>query len=94
MRTVLYAIGLFMVMILEKAFKGRHEHGEFGNVLMALFRHADMPHVWANTICISGALLGYNILAVIRKQLGPGGLIKMFLTPVSGERPLSDQKVE
>jgi hypothetical protein len=33
----------------------------------------------ANTICLSGALLGYNLLTVIRQHLGEGGLLRLFL---------------
>ena len=79
---LLFVVGVFVVMILEKAFEGRHEHGGFGNALAAIFEHADMPHIWANTICISGALLWYNILAVIRRHLGKGELVRFFKLPL------------
>lgn len=82
LRTVLYVVGVFVVMILEKAFEGRHEQGGFGSALAGIFEHADMPHIWANTICISGALLGYNILAVIRRHLGAGGLLRLLRVPL------------
>lgn len=83
LRTALYAMGVFVVLLLEKAFEGRHEHGGFGPSLMAVFQHVDMPHVWANTICLSGALLGYNLLSVVRRHLGDGGLIRLFLSPLA-----------
>jgi hypothetical protein len=82
LRTILYVAGVFVVMILEKSFEGRHEHGGFGNALAEIFQHIDMPHIWANTICIAGALLGYNILAVIRQHLGTGGLFEFFRLPL------------
>jgi len=85
LRTLLYVAGVFVVLILEKAFEGRHEQGGFGNALTAMFEHADMPHIWANTICISGALMGYNIIAVIRRHLGTGGLIMFFQLPLPDE---------
>jgi len=81
-RTILYAIGVVAVLLLEKAFEGRHEYGGFGLSLMAVFRHVDVNHVWANAICLSGALLGYNLLSVIRRRLGNGGLRRLFLTPI------------
>jgi len=90
LRTILYIAGVFVVMILEKAFESRHEYGGFGNALAMVFEHADMPHIWVNTICMSGALLGYNILAVIRSHFGAGGLVKLFLVPVLGETHTSD----
>jgi len=84
-RTVLYALGVIVVLLLEKAFDGRHEYGGFGPSLMAVFQHVDIYHVWANAICLSGALLGYNMLSVIRRNLGGGGLMRMFLSPLPEE---------
>jgi hypothetical protein len=86
-RTVLYTLGVFVVLLLEKSFEGRHEAGGFGAALVGLFRDANMSHVWANTICMSGALLGYNALAVVRQNLGEGGLIRMFLSPLPEPPP-------
>jgi len=85
LRTIMYVAGVFVVMILEKAFEGRHEYGGFDNSLARIFEHADMPHILVNTICMSGALLGYNMLAVMRRHLGTGGLVKLFLMPVPDE---------
>ena len=90
LRTSLYVAGVFVVMIAEKAFEGRHEHGGFVNALAGVLKHADMPHLWANTICMTGALFGYNHLAVIRSHFGAGGLVKLFLVPVAGETHTSD----
>ena len=84
-RTVLYAAGVVVVLLLEKGFEGRHEYGGFLESLRSLFQHADIDHVWANAICISGALLGYNALSVIRRHLGDGGLIAIFREPFPGE---------
>jgi len=86
LRTVLYAFGVFVVLVLERAFEGRHEYGGFGSSMMALFRHAQDHHVWANTICLTSALLGYNVLSVIRRHLGEGGLIRLFLSPLPEEK--------
>ncbi len=82
LRTVLYAFGVFVVLVLERAFEGRHEFGGFGSSLMAVFRDAEDHHVWANTICLTSALLGYNVLSVVRRHLGEGGLIRLFLSPL------------
>ncbi len=60
LRTALYAFGVFVVLLLEKAFEGRHEHGGFGASLIAVFQHADAKHVWLNTVCLSAALLSYT----------------------------------
>jgi hypothetical protein len=47
-------------------------------------KQAAVHHGWINTICLSGALLGYNIVAVIRHHLGKGGLLRLFLSPLPG----------
>jgi len=85
LRTSLYAFGVLVVLLLEKAFEGRHDHGGFGPSLIAVFQHAEVHHVWVNTICLSGALLGYNVLTVVRRHLGEGGLIRLFLSPLPEE---------
>lgn len=81
LRTVLYAFGTFVVMLLEKAFESRHEQGGFGSALMNVFHHCDMPHIWANTICVTGALLFFNLLSALNRHLGIGGLSRVFLSP-------------
>ncbi|MFM2198120.1 MAG: hypothetical protein RLZZ505_1552 [Verrucomicrobiota bacterium] len=80
-RTLLYAFGTLIVILLEKAFESRHEQGGFGLALMGVFQHRDMPHVWANTICITAALLFYNLLSALNHHLGAGGLARVFLLP-------------
>tara|TARA_B100000700_G_scaffold241549_1_gene268856 strand:+ start:14474 stop:15187 length:714 start_codon:yes stop_codon:yes gene_type:complete len=85
LRTTLYALGVLAVLLLEKGFEGRHEYGGFIPSLSALFQNLDMPNVWANVICLSGALLVYNILSVIRMRLGVCVLVRMFLTPLPEE---------
>lgn len=81
LRTVLYALGVFLVIILEKSFEGRSEHGGFVLSLLAVFQGADGYHIMVNTIVVSGALLGYNLLFVVRRQLGKGGLARLLLSP-------------
>jgi len=73
---------VLVVLLLEKAFEGRHEYGGFGASLMAVFQHAEVHHVWVNTVCLSGALLGYNMLSVVRRHLGEGGLLRLLLSPL------------
>lgn len=81
LRTVLYAFGTFIVMLLEKAFESRHEQGGFVSALINVFQHRDMPHIWANAICVTGALLFYNLLSALNHHLGSGGLARVFLSP-------------
>ena len=81
LRTLLYALGTLGVLLLEKAFESRHEQGGFGPALMKVLQHRDMPHLWANTICVTGALLFYNLLSVLNRHVGTGGLARVFLSP-------------
>ena len=81
LRTTLYALGTLVVMLLEKVLESRHEQGGFGPALMNVFQHRDMPHIWANTICVTGALLFYNLMAAINGQLGKGELVSALLSP-------------
>ena len=80
-RAGLYAVGAFVVMTLEKAFESRHDHGGFDSALASIFHHRDMPHIWANTICITGALIAYNFIMLVRRHLGPAGLRRVLRTP-------------
>jgi len=85
LRTTLYLSGVFIVMLLEKAFDGRHEYDGFISSLMSVFHHADIYHVWLNILCFTMALLIYNVLSVVRKNIGKGKLLNMFLTPLPEE---------
>jgi len=80
-RAALYALGAFVVMVLEKAFEARHEYGGFRSALSSIIHHRDMPHIWANTICVTGALLAYNFLVLLRRHLGPAGVRRVLLSP-------------
>jgi|1_EtaG_2_1085319.scaffolds.fasta_scaffold01724_7 hypothetical protein len=84
-RTALYSLGVFVVLVLEKAFEGRHEHGGFGPSLMSLFQRADADHVWANAIALCGALLVYNCFYVVKRRLGAGQIARLFLLPLPEE---------
>lgn len=81
LRTLLYSIGVFFVLVLEKAFEGRHEYGGFFAAMAEGFEQTNLYKVLANTICITGALLTYNVLSAIRDHLGQGVLIRIFLSP-------------
>ena len=85
LRTIMYALGVLVVLLLEKGFEGRHAQGGFGPALRHLFQQEDIYHVWANTICLSGALLVYNAMFTVQRHLGKGGLIQIFLKPLPAE---------
>ena len=73
LRTVMYTLGVAIVLVLEKGFEGRHEYGSFGAAVHQLLQQEDVYHLWANTLCLSGALLGYNALSVVRRHIGNRG---------------------
>lgn len=85
MRTALYGLGVLVALILEKAFEARGERGGFGASLARVFQHPDMPHVYANAICVACAILGFNALAILRRHFGGRALAQLFLSrPVGG----------
>ena len=86
LRTAMYSIGVAVVLLLEKGFEGRHEHGGFGSALQFLFQQADVYHVWANTLCLSGALLVYNAFSVVQRHLGKGALMRILMSPLAEEK--------
>jgi hypothetical protein len=82
LRTALYLAGVVVVLLLERGFEGRHEHGGFLPEVLATFEGSKGVHVWLNTICIGGALLGYNLSAVLRRNLGEGAFWRMLSRPL------------
>ncbi|MBE0571778.1 MAG: hypothetical protein IH618_09570 [Ignavibacteriaceae bacterium] len=81
LRTVLYSLGVLVILILEKGFEGSGEYGGFLSSVRQAFNHVDIYHVWVNTIVVFGALLVFNTISIFRKQLGKGGLMRMLLVP-------------
>jgi hypothetical protein len=81
LRTALYSLGVLAVLILEKGFEGRHEHGSFGGAVEAAFRGIDAPHVWSTLIYVTGALLVWNAGDLVNQHLGKWGFAKLFLAP-------------
>jgi hypothetical protein len=79
LRTLLYTIGVWIVFLLEKSFESRHEHGGFGPSLMAVFQHRDIHQVWASTIGVCIALLGFIIFSVLKNRFGGHELKRLFL---------------
>jgi hypothetical protein len=90
LRTMLYSLGVFVVMLVEHGFSERESYGGFVASIEAAVRGVDVPHVWVNVLCVTGALLGYNALSVVRMQLGDGALRKAFLTPLAPVHRPSD----
>lgn len=86
LRTVLYGLGVLAVLILEKSLDRRHEYGGFWRSFTTLFQHPDMDHIWANSIALLAALLGYNVITVVRSHLGDRSMLRLFILPIP-EKP-------
>lgn len=87
LRTALYAAGVVVVLAIEHGVRGRGEHGGFTGAVRAAFAEVNAPHLWANVLCVSGALLVYNALAVVRLHLGGRSLLGLFLAPIPERAP-------
>jgi hypothetical protein len=77
-RTLLYTLGVAIVMILEKSFEKRHEAGSFGDAIKYIVSHRDFYHVWATTIGVSGSLFAYNAFSILQHMLGKNGVKRLF----------------
>jgi hypothetical protein len=82
LRTTLYIAGVVVVLLLERTIRGRSEHGGLLPSLRAAFRPESAHQIWLNVFVIGGALLTYNLSAVVRRHLGKGALLRMLLTPL------------
>ena len=83
-RTLLSNFGVFVVLVLEHAFKARHEYGGFKGALINVFQHSDMYHVWVVITVVSISVFWFNVLFVLRKYLGEHELSQLFfLTPMT-----------
>ncbi len=81
-RTLLYMVGVFVILVLEKSIEGRHEYGGFLNALKNLPESADRFHILVNTISIFGSILFFNLWWVVNKHLGEPGFLKIMIAPV------------
>jgi len=80
-RTLLFMVGVFIILVLEKSLEGRHEYGGFADAFKNLFHDANMYHVWVNIICVFGAILVYNVGFLLKINLGKGGFKKILRSP-------------
>ncbi len=81
-RTILYMIGAFVFIALEKAFHARHE---YGSMLGAFANMGDMIntyHLWVNILNIGGAILLFNIWSVVKMHYGKGIFIQLMAAPL------------
>lgn len=78
LRTLIYSLGVLILLLLERAFELRVETGGIVNALVEEFRHREIHHVAAETICVAGSLLGFNVLSVVKRHFGGNELRRLF----------------
>ena len=94
LRTLLYMLGALVVLMLEKGFEARHEHGGFFPGVVWVFEHRNVSHVWADVVGVGGALLGFNVLVVVGRHLGEGELQRLFFSRPQKESGTQTAKKE
>jgi hypothetical protein len=80
LRTLMYTLGVLLVVILEKAYEARHEVSGFGNAISHVLSHRDVYHVWATTLGASASIFFYNAFSVVQRLLGKNGIYNLFFT--------------
>ena len=80
LRTLLYSLGVLVVVILEKAFEARHEVEGFSNAIAYVLDRRDVYHVWANTLGATASIFFFNVFAVVQRLLVKNGTYKLFFT--------------
>ena len=92
LRTLIYGLGVFVVLTIEKAFEARHEYGSFARALIRVYGHPEYPRVLFNTICVTLAILSFNIISVVRQHFGNRGLTRLFFTRPDERAGTNDRK--
>jgi hypothetical protein len=70
LRTLLYTLGVLIVIVLEKAFEKRHEVHGFGNAISSVIYDRDIYHVWATTIGAASSIFIYNAFSIVQRKMG------------------------
>ena len=79
LRSALYSLAAFLLLLLEHGLSERKEAGGFFTALSEAFQHPDMPIIWATLICVTLAFLVWTALAVLRREFGRERLVAAFL---------------
>jgi hypothetical protein len=85
-RTLLFLLGVFIILVLEKSIEARHEYGGVFEAFKSLFQKADIYHVWVNILCVFGALLTYNFGSVLKLNLGKDGVKNILNSPYPNKK--------
>ena len=88
LRTLLYALGVFVATVLERAIEVRHEAGGFVPGVVWVFQHREIHHALVTTISVAVALLMFNVQSVVRRHLGERQLTRLFFVmPLAEAEP-------
>jgi len=79
-RSAVYTLGVLAVLLLEKAFEARAEQGGLLTALANVFKHRDMPKIWATAIAVGLSFLAYNVFETIRRAIGDRRMVELFLS--------------
>ena len=79
LRSTLYTLAAFWLLVLEKTVGTRAEAGGLAPAFRGVFAHPDMPAIWALAIGFALAFAGFTGFAVIRREIGADRLRAIFL---------------
>lgn len=69
-KTALYSSATILLLLAEKAFESRAEHGGFIAALAAVTDHKEIPTVWATALVVALAFLAYNLFGALKREIG------------------------
>jgi hypothetical protein len=81
MRSVVYSLAAFLLLLLEHGLSERKEAGGFFAALAKASQHPDMPVIWATLICVALSFLFWTAFAVLRRGFGRERIVAAFLAP-------------
>jgi hypothetical protein len=79
LRSTLYTLAAFWLLVLEMAVDTRAEAGGLAPAFRGVFSHPDMPAIWALAIGLALAFAGFTGLTVIRREISADRLRAIFL---------------
>ena len=79
-RTSCYTVTVFGVSLAEHLFDLYRERGAFAASLDELWAGRDLHHFLALNLVVGVSFLGYNSATIIDRQIGDGGLRRLFFS--------------
>jgi len=91
-RSFNYTTVVFLFTLAEKLFHAYREHADLSAAVSEMWVHRDLYHSLALTLSVGLAFVVFNGAAEINRQLGQGGLRRVFFSP-RPEEPESNDAV-